>query len=286
MLLASVNAHGQDIPEVRFNHLSITIASKDLRALQESHFLKDSLAAFETRTTKVDGQSSYTATYLYGQSNYLEFFESSEDNSYLGFSTIVFSIDRIGGLNILKSALTKSSFKGTINGRERQFDGIKIPWYDALGINDTTLIDSAYLAQTHFWLWVMEYKTDYFEYNNFKIDDSELTVENYLEQYTAERKNKIVKRFSGIVMKLNVNEKEFITRFFDIINYRKLNENEYLSPDNFKYLIRDRHADDQFAVGSIMFETSRNFSSRKTVKISENIEVVIVGDEGQIFFNK
>ena len=67
---------------------------------------------------------------------------------------------------------------------------------------------------------------------------------------------------------------------------RKLNEYEYLSPDNFKYLIRDRHADDQFAVGSIMFETSRNYSSRKTVKISENIEVVIVGDEGQIFFNK
>ena len=128
------------------------------------------------------------------------------------------------------------------------------------------------------------YKTEYFEYNNITIDNDKLTRENYLEKYASERKNKIVRRFSGIVMKLNPDEKEYITKYFEKIAYIKINGNEYLSPDNFKFLIKDRNSGDQNSIESIRFETSKSLLSKKTVEISDNIVIVIEGDEGQIIF--
>lgn len=276
-----MNVHGQEIPEVNLNHLTIVLEFHDLKAMKESSFVKDTLVAFETRIARADSQTTWTVTYLFGQSNYLELFDASSDDPNLGFLTIVFSVDKIGELNKLKSFLG-NTYQTGISGRERSLDGVKVPWYDALTVIDTTIIDSTFLAQAHFWFWIMGYKAEYFEYNKYTIDNNELTRENYLEKYASERKNKIVKRFSSIVMKLNPDEKEYLTKFFDIIDYERLNGNEYMSPDNFKFLIKDRHPGDQNSIESIRFETSKNFLNKKIVKISDNITITIEGNEGQI----
>ena len=271
---AEVHVQRQEIPELKFNHLSFVLEHQDLKAFRKSSFVNDTLAAIDTTST---------ATFIFGHSNYLEFFETSEDDPILGFLTIVLSVDKIGGLYELKNFLD-NTYQTEIGGRERNLDSVKIPWYDALVVNDTTIIDSTFLAQAHFWFWVMNYKTEYFEYNNYTIENNELTRENYLEKYALERKNKIVKRFSGIVMKLNPNEKEYLTKFFNIIGYKKLNADEYMSPDNFKFLIKDRHSGEQNSLESINFETSKYFLSKKIVKITDNIIITIEGNEGQILF--
>ena len=283
IILTCINVSGQQVPEVKFNHLYFVLDSHDYKAITESSFFNDTFAACETRTTKADSQATWTGTYLYGNSNYLEFFEASDDDPNLGFLGIGFSVDKIGELNTLKGLLDKSYNTG-INGRERTIDSVNIPWFDALVVLDTTLLDSTFLSKMHFWFWIMEYKTAYFDFNSYTIDSGKLTRESYLEKYASQRKNKIVKRFSGLVMKLNQGEREYITKFFENIDYKKLNANEYLSPDNFKYIIKDRQSGDQNSIESIKFETSTKFLSKKIFEISDNITITIEGSEGQISF--
>ena len=283
MFLLCINVIGQEAPDVKFNHLSFTLEYQDLKAFRESSFVNDTLGVLETRITEVDSLTTSSVNFLYGESNYLELFETSSDGPNLGFLTIVFSVDKINGLNELKNFLD-NTYQTGISGRDRDVDGVNVPWYDALTVLDMNIIDSIFLAQAHFWFWVMEYKTEYFKHNGYTIENNELTRENYLEKYASERKNKIIERFSGIVMKLNPDEKNYLTTFFDTIDYEKLNENEYLSPDNFKFLIKDRHIKDRYSIELITFETSIEFLSNKEVKISDNIEISIQGNEGHILF--
>ncbi|TFG74997.1 MAG: hypothetical protein E4H23_11300, partial [Chrysiogenales bacterium] len=164
IFFAFANVYGQEMPEVKFNHLSFVLESRDVKALRESGFVTDTLVAFETRTTKVDSQATSTATFLYGNSNYLEFFETSDDDPNLGFLTIVFSVDKISEFKQLQSLLD-NTYKTRITPREKLVDGVKIPWYNALSVVDTTIVDSTFLKQCRFWFWIMMYKTEYFEYN-------------------------------------------------------------------------------------------------------------------------
>jgi hypothetical protein len=280
---AKINVQGQEIPELKFNHLSFSLEYLDLKAFRESSFVIDTLAVIDTIITKVDSQATSTATFIFGHSNYLEFFETSEDDPNLGFLTLVLSVDKINGIYELKSFLD-NTYQTGIRSYERNLDSVKIPWYNALTVIDTTIINSTFVAQAHFWFWVMNYKTEYFEYNNYTIENNELTRENYLAKYASKRKNKIVKRFSGIVMKLNPAEKEYLTKFFNIMDYKKLNADEYMSPDNFKFLIKERHSGDQNSLESIIFETSKNFLSKKIVEITDNIIITVEGSIGQILF--
>ena len=273
---------GQEIDDVKFNHLSFTLEYQDLKAFRESSFIKDTLGVLETRTSKVDGVTTITKSFLYGESNYLELFETSIDDPSLGFLTIVLSVDKINGLNELKNFLD-ISYQTGIRGFERNLDGVNVPWYESLAVIDTSILDSAFLKQAHFWFWIMGYKTEYFEYNGYAIENDELTRENYLKKYASERKNRIIKRFSGIVMRLNTDEKKYLTKFFEIIGYEKRNENEYVSPDKFRYLIIERQTGNQNSLESIEFETSKEFLRKKEVKISDHMVISIQGNKGQIF---
>lgn len=282
LILEAMN-HGQELPEVKVNHLNFVLEFHDLKAIRESGFVNDTLAACETRIAKVENHDTSFVTYFFGHSNYLELFDASGDDLNLGFLGMGFSVDKIGGLDTLKSFLDETYFTGK-NSKAKTIDSISIPWFDVLVVNDFSLMDSAFMAQLHFWFWIMEYKSEYFDYNNYTIDNNELTRENYLEKYAAKRKNKILKKFTGIVMKLNPDEKEYLTKFFDIIDYKRLSGNEYMSPDKFKFIINNRHPGDHNSIESLRFEASENFLSNKTVKISDNIIITIEGNEGQILF--
>ena len=130
----------------------------------------------------------------------------------------------------------------------------------------------------------MGYKTDYFEYIGFPLNNNKLTCENFLEKYGPERENKILRKFTRVVIKLNPDERKFFTEFLKIIGYEMINGNEYVSPGNFGFLIFERQLGDQNTLESIEFETSKEFLSEKEVKISENITIRILGNLGQIFF--
>lgn len=281
LLVFSIHIVGQEINDLKFNHLSFTLEYQDLKALRESPYVKDTLGALETRTSEVDGVTTITRNFLYGDSNYLELFETSADDPNLGFLTIVLSVDKINGLGEVKNYLD-NFYQTGISDHERNLEGINVPWYESLAVIDPAFIDSAYLAQAHFWFWIMGYKTEYFEYKGYAIENDELTRENYLEGYASERKDKTIKRFSGIVMRLNPEEKEYLTKFFEIIGYERLSENTYMSPDKFRFQMIERPPGDKNSLGSIEFETSKEFPGNKVVKISDHMIVSIHGSNGQI----
>jgi len=102
LFLVSIHVYAQEIPEVKINHFNFVLGFDDLKALRESSFVRDTLAASETRITKINDQDTAYAAYLLGQSNYLELFDASGDDPNLGFLGIGFSVDKIGELNTLR----------------------------------------------------------------------------------------------------------------------------------------------------------------------------------------
>jgi len=120
--------------------------------------------------------------------NFVLEFDASVDDPNLGFCAIGFSVDKIGELDTLIKILAKSFSLGK-NSMTRTVDSITIPWFDVLIVNDFSLMDSTFMAQMHFWFWIMEYRKEYFEYNHYTIIDDELTRENYLGKYAVEQKD-------------------------------------------------------------------------------------------------
>jgi hypothetical protein len=278
LLLFSIHAAGQQIPVVKINHLGYVVAPGDLKAITESDFIREKLTAVEIKTVSAEGQSSATVTYLFGPSSYLEFFDNTRDETSLGVSSIAFSVDKIGDLKILKNNFDKTG-KTMAFSRERDVNGAKIPWFDAV-----FTIDPAFAAQSRLSFWFMEYKAEYFRYNHYIITDERLTRENYLAKYEPERKDKILKEFSGLTMKLTSLEKKYLTDLFGKLGYKKISEDQFLLPDDFRFLLKERLPGDPQTIESIEFETSRNFSDKETIEISANVLIVMEGHKGQIIF--
>lgn len=274
--IVTFSSLAQNIPKVKFNHLYFVINTDDLLAIRKSDFIKNKLTSIETRTTKANNGESWTGTYLYGSENYFEVFDSVGFQPK-GTSGFGFSVDHIGELNMLKEHLDKN-YKTSLFNRERDFDGKKIPWFDGLSIDD-----SAFNSKSLFGFWVMEYRRDYFDYQKYPYKENQLTRENYLKDRAADRKEKILKRFCGVVMKLNVDEKRFLIEYFNNIKYVRLNENEYLSPDNFSFLLKNRASNDNNTIESLAFETTKKVD-KQTIKVSDNVSIFIDGDRGHFIF--
>jgi hypothetical protein len=129
----------------------------------------------------------------------------------------------------------------------------------------------------------MGYKTAYFDYKGYTIENDELSRENYLEKYSTTRADRIIKNFTTIGIALNKDEKSYFTRLLENIGFRKINEDEYLSIENFRLLISERQSGDQFALQFIGFETSPKFMGDRDVRLSDHISVSIQGRKGYIF---
>jgi len=277
---------GQQATDVKFNHLSYTLEYKDFKALMESSFVKDTLGVFETVTNNIDSLSTISKCFLFGQSNYLELFETSEDDSNLGFLTIALGVDKINGIQELKKVLDKS-YLTMIRTNTKDYDDLKVPWFDALNVIDTSIIklNSAFMTQSYFWFWIMGYKKEYFEYNGYTIENDELTRENYLEKFSEVRANRIIKNFTGLGIKLNKDEKNYLTGFLKYIGSNKLSDNEYLLYDNFRFLISERQPGDQYTLKFIEFETSKEFIEKEVIKLSDHVTVSIQGNKGYFLIN-
>ncbi|HVM89868.1 MAG TPA: DUF5829 family protein [Puia sp.] len=275
-ILFAFSVLGQNIPKVKFNHLFLVLSTSDLNAIRNSGFIKNQLTALETRTTKADNGESWTGTYMYGSENYVELLDSVGFQPN-GNSGIGFSVDSVGELFTLKAILDKN-YKTALFKRERNFEEVKIPWFDGLSIDD-----SVFDSKSKFGWWMMSYRKEYFDYRKLAYANGLLTRENYLKEKEPDRNGKMLKRFSGVVLKLNSIEKEFFKKYLTNLSYVYLNRNEYVSPDNFKFIIRDRPLGDNNTIGSLLFETTKKMNTQ-TIKISENISVRLKGNEGQITF--
>jgi len=274
--LLSLSALAQTLPKVNFNHFYLVIDSADLVAIKNSDFIKNEFAAMQTKTTKADSAATWTGTYLFGLDNYFEIFDSSGVGEPTGTGGIGFSVDGIGEIQQLDTILSKK-YKIETRVREKQFDDKKVPWSTLLNIDD-----SVFNMQTHIYWWVMEYKPEYYDYNHWKYTNNQLTRTTYLSQYEAERKNKIFKRFTGITLKTTGEEKNMLTGFLLNCGYKKSDDVNYTSPENFVIQLLNRSKDDRLAIAAVSFETNK--TQNGTEKISENIQIEFNGNSGKIIF--
>jgi hypothetical protein len=264
------------MPAVNFNHLYLVLDSSDLAAIKASGFIKNNFAATATKTTKANGRS-WTGTYLYGLDNYFEIFDSSGVGEPAGNAGIGLSVDGIGEIDQLNALLAKK-YKTGISLREKQFDGKKVPWFKVLDIDDPDLF-----SRSHISLWVMEYKPEYFSYNDWPYKDNRLTRKIYLDQYNEERKDKILKRFTDITFKVTSEERTFFSNFLLNCGYKKLKEDSFASPENFIFHFIRRNKNDRYAVASVSFES--NSSRNGTERISKNIKLNFIIPPAKFFLN-
>ena len=272
----SLSVHGQKLPQVNFNHFYLVIDSSDLSAIQNSTFINNEFAATITRTTKAENSLTWTGTYMQGVDNYFEIFDSSGVAGPLGNAGVGLSVDGIGEIKMLDSILAKK-YKTDIYLREKQYTDKKIPWFVSLGI-----IDSAFDSISHIAFWVMEYKKEYFDYNHLKYDNKKLTRINYLHEYEKERKNKILKRFTGITFKATEEEQNVFSNFLLSCGFKKINTNSFISPENFRIDFIRKKTDDRYAVAFVEFES--NVLRTDTVKITDNIQVQFQNNTGKLIF--
>ena len=157
-------------------------------------------------------------------------------------------------------------------------DGEMIPWFRSITIGDST-----FFANSRVWFWIMQYKKEYFDYKDYSYTDNSLTTEAYLSDKEPHRTDKIIRRFSGVVMKLRDFEQDYLSKLFDHIGYQKIQEDNYLTHDGFRFTIKEREDEEVNTIESIEFETTKDEGSR-IVKISDKISIEIDGDKGKIRF--
>jgi hypothetical protein len=274
--LFSLSVYGQRLPQVNFNHFYLVIDSSDLSAIQNSEFIKNEFAATITRTTKAENGETWTGTYMQGVNNYFEIFDSSGGGVPLGNVGVGLSVDGIGEIKMLNSALSKK-YQTDIHLREKQYADKKIPWFTSLGIKD-----SVFDSISHIEFWIMEYKQEYFDYNHLKVDNKKLTRINYLRPYEKEIKNKILKRFTGITFNATEEEQKVFSNFLLSCGFRKINDDSFVSQENFTIHFIRKKIDDRYAVAFVEFES--NILRTDTVKITDNIQVQFQNHTGKLIF--
>ncbi|MBK9931654.1 MAG: hypothetical protein IPP04_17520 [Saprospiraceae bacterium] len=277
LLFIIVPIFGQKIPQVKLNHIYLVIPSQDLIAIQNNDFFTRNFSSIETRTTKANNGDSWTGTYLYGKDNYLELFDSLEFQSSVGISGIAFSVDKIGELLSIKTHL-ENTYLTEFFQRERNFENEKVPWFEGLSVVDTIFDMNSLVG-----FWIMEYKKEYFIYNKFNFEDSLLTKESYLSKFSAGNTDKILNRFTGIVMQLSQYETDYFNILLNKLGYKKSGKTKYTSADNFVFTLNKRTKNSKSSILAIEFETNKKIRKR-TITISDNVLVTLSKKKGKILF--
>jgi len=275
LTICSICASAQNVA-VYFNHAFLTLDSADISAIRNSDFIKNEFAGFSTKTTIADSGRKWTGSYIHGIDSYFEMFGPSDVDDSIGVSGIGFSVDIAGDMSKLDSQL-KKDYKTVTELNHRKMGDKMIPWFTSLKIDD-----SAYFSNSHIYCWVMEYTHEYFDYNHFGNRNDTFSRIAYLKQYEEERKNKILKKFTGIVLNVTPQEKAFMSKFLSACGYTEKDDSTFISPDNFSFEFKDRTRESRYSINSLQFET--NSTEEKTIAISKNVQILLRSHKGLILF--
>ncbi|WP_143306635.1 DUF5829 family protein [Chitinophaga vietnamensis] len=274
--ICSLQALGQQLPKVHVNHLFLVLDTADLAAIKNAGFVNKELAAVNSHTTTADSGETWTGTYLYGSDNYIELFDSSGIKLPIGMSGFGLSVDGAGELKSLDGSL-HTQYKTSNSVRQRKMNETTIPWFNVLSIDDST-----FFSQSHITWWVMEYLPAYFDYNHWEHNGNGLTRNDYLRHVSGERSGKLLKHFTGVLLRVTPAEKEYFTKLFTACGYKKIGNNELLSPDNFSIRFRERKPEDRYSIAAIAFESSE--PRKEVVPLSDHVKIVFNKKHGNIVF--
>lgn len=259
----------------QFNHCFLVLDSSDYLKLTSSAFINNEFSGFFTKNT-ITGSASWTGAYLFGDNNYLEIFAPSASNHQVGNSAIALGTDYTGDLLSIQKVLEKD-FKIKVELKERKVNDSLIPWFQALYI-----VDSSFFSQSNIDFWIMEYQREYFSFNHWNSHGDSITRKQYLAQHEEKRKNKYLKRFTGITFCVNENVRLFYSSLLLKCGFKQVSNNAFISSEGFKIGFKLKEPTDTYSIKSIQFVTST--PSHREITISNHINIIINDTEGEIIF--
>ncbi|MEP7128646.1 MAG: DUF5829 family protein [Chitinophagales bacterium] len=271
---------GQDIqlPIVSFNHLYVVLRNEDLKAIQQSEFIKNVLGALETRTSKGSNET-WTGTYLYSVNNYIELFDTASlSGSTQGTTGIGFSVDKLNDLKLLQVSLAKNYVVETFE-QEKEEGTAKFAWYHGLYFDDSLFYEKSALS-----FWMMAYDTACFNYYHFPYQEDLLTQTAYLKKFDADREGKIIRSFTGAVLHLTNYEMDYFSKYLLQIGFTQSGPADFVSANKqFTFTLKQRADEDSLVVSALIFEA--NYSGKKkTIAISPNVSVMVNKKNGSLNF--
>jgi hypothetical protein len=219
------------IPSLQINHAYLVLDSSDYSALTNSDFVKNEFSGFFTRSTSTN-TTSWTGAYIFGDINYLEIFAPSASEHPVGTSAISLGADHIGDLEKVEEILAKN-YKTRLELKQRNINDSLVPWFQALYI-----IDSSFSKISNISFWIMEYKKDYFLFNHLATVGDSVSRRAYLIQHEEKRKNKFLKRFSGIEFYATTPEINFYRLLLSKCGFKKTGRNSFISSEGFTIIFK------------------------------------------------
>lgn len=220
---------------------------------------------------------SWTGAYLFGDNNYIEIFAPSSSEHKTGNSAISLGSDYVGELQKTQNYLNQF-YTTQIELRERKAGDSLIPWFQALYI-----VDSSFSSKSDIDFWIMEYKKEYYLYNHWVINGDSVTRRDYLAQHEAKRKNKYLKRFTGINFWATEKEISFYGPLLTKCGFTRVHRKKFISSEGFIINFSIKNSRSKYSIKSIQFISSKPSFQQTT--ISDNIKIVLVGQKGEIRFN-
>jgi hypothetical protein len=175
VLLLCGLASGEEKPvrtPVFLNHFYIVLDGPTYKAIEQSPFLRQELAATEKRTT-VRTDRSYTGFYFYGTNTYFELFDGSDPGTAFTGDGLAFGVDETGGLRALGEGVFIAPKPIT-----RLYEGKQVPWFHMAGFKG--LPENADLD-----VWLMEYHPDFLADWNPRPGSQGVTRKEILHRYAA-----------------------------------------------------------------------------------------------------
>jgi hypothetical protein len=148
------------VPPVYLNHLFVVLDPATYEALSSSDFIRNGFAGFEQRTTQAGSGESWSGTYLYGESTYIEIFKASEEAMFTeGNAGIGFCVEQAGGIEAVVRALDINLESAEVSYYPRTMmteDKGEVPWFQ---VAQPEYKEGE--AQNRLTTWVMEYHPGY-----------------------------------------------------------------------------------------------------------------------------
>ncbi len=160
-------------PQVFLNHVNLYLDSTAYVAVGNSDFLKSTFGNCMVKTVAADsGRSSWTGTYLLGENTYVEFFKIVKPKN-VGFSSIGFSVEVEGGIDVLSDRFTSLGMTNfTRFMRSYEVNGVDMPASDILAFIPEDTVTETLLST-----WITEDQKEFIlaMYSDMNPDSVDIT---------------------------------------------------------------------------------------------------------------
>ncbi len=266
--------------KVDFNHLFAVLPEDMCLAIHSNTFLKDTLFAFDHRTTTSGDGSSWKGTYLYSIENYLEFFDSKNIDAPIGYAGIAYYVEKKGELALIKAKLGENFADSITLKTKITIEKKPLPWFQLTSIADTTFLNNALIFS-----WIMEYDKRYFDYYKLPYKKEILSVKNYVSDHVNSKNLQLAQKIIGIDLLLNVDEMDFYSKYLSKMGFNLQGkiQKEFVNDQGFKIKINARK-NKKSTVRKIHFSLNKKCKFRK-IFIANGMQVVLNNQVGTIEFD-